>query len=174
MKRTFDKAWHLTVIPLRSIAEERICCYKNQVSYKRGNTVIHILKTLCKIKIARVPQPVFFRGSNGVKDFYIHAGNATRMLDSIETQEYIQMHLEARYSQCTKTIYHFSPSKILKGQTYKLFYFYPQILSKIFFFVLYTLSPLSNQYITATTTIHSEQKCKVMYCCIPIYADARI
>ena len=63
--------------------------------YKRGNTVIHILKTLCKIKIARVPQPVFFRGSNGVKDFYIHAGNATRMLDSRETPEYIRMHLEA-------------------------------------------------------------------------------
>ena len=41
-----------------------------------------------QIKIARVLQPVFFRGSNGVKDFYIHVGNTTRMLDSRETQEY--------------------------------------------------------------------------------------
>jgi len=52
-------------------------------------------KTVCKIKIERAPQPVFFKGSDGLKEFYIRAGNTTRLLDSRETHEYIQMHWEA-------------------------------------------------------------------------------
>ncbi|MEA2052971.1 MAG: ATP-binding protein [Euryarchaeota archaeon] len=52
-------------------------------------------KTVCKIKVKRAPQPVFFKGSDGAKEFYIRAGNTTRMLDSRETHEYIQMHWEA-------------------------------------------------------------------------------
>ena len=52
-------------------------------------------KTVCKIKIERAPQPVFFKGSDGLKEFYIRAGNTTRLLDSRETHEYIEMHWEA-------------------------------------------------------------------------------
>jgi len=52
-------------------------------------------KNVCKIKIERAPQPVFFKGSDGLKEFYIRAGNTTRLLDSRETHEYIQMQWEA-------------------------------------------------------------------------------
>lgn len=49
-------------------------------------------KTVCKIKLERAPQPVFFKSSDGSAEFYIRAGNTTRLLDSRETHEYIQMH----------------------------------------------------------------------------------
>ncbi len=52
-------------------------------------------KTVCKITVERAPQPVFFMGRDGAKEFYIRAGNTTRMLDRRETHEYIQMHWEA-------------------------------------------------------------------------------
>lgn len=52
-------------------------------------------KTVCKITVERAPQPVFFKGRDGAKEFYIRAGNTTRMLDSRETHEYIPMHWEA-------------------------------------------------------------------------------
>ena len=51
-------------------------------------------RTVCKMTIERSPQPVFFKGGNGAKEFHIRAGNTTRLLDSRETHEYIQMHWE--------------------------------------------------------------------------------
>ena len=51
--------------------------------------------TVCKIKLERAPQPVFFKSSGGSAEFHIRAGNTTRLLDSRETHKYIQMHLEA-------------------------------------------------------------------------------
>jgi hypothetical protein len=50
--------------------------------------------TVCKIKLERAPQPVFFKSSGGFAEFHIRAGNTTRLLDSRETHEYIQMHWE--------------------------------------------------------------------------------
>ena len=51
-------------------------------------------KIVCKITIERAPQPVFFKGGDGAEEFYVRAGNTTRLLDSRETHEYIQMHWE--------------------------------------------------------------------------------
>nr|QNO47575.1 hypothetical protein HEDHIHPB_00004 [Methanosarcinales archaeon ANME-2c ERB4] len=48
-------------------------------------------KAVCKIKVERSPQPVFFKSSGGYSEFHIRAGNTTRMLDSRETHEYIKM-----------------------------------------------------------------------------------
>jgi predicted HTH transcriptional regulator len=48
--------------------------------------------TVCKIKLERAPQPVYFKSSGKSSEFHIRAGNTTRMLDSRETHEYIGMH----------------------------------------------------------------------------------
>jgi len=48
-------------------------------------------KKVCIVKIENAPQPVFLRGENK-KEFYIRAGNTTKLLDSEETYNYIQIH----------------------------------------------------------------------------------
>ena len=51
-------------------------------------------KMVCMIQVERAPQPVFSKSNDRTKEFYIRAGNTTRLLDSREAHEYIQMHWE--------------------------------------------------------------------------------
>ena len=48
-------------------------------------------KKVCLVKIENSPQPVFVKEQNK-KEFYIRAGNLTKLLDSEETYNYIQIH----------------------------------------------------------------------------------
>jgi len=51
-------------------------------------------RTVCKVTIKRSSVSVFFKGSDRREEFYLRAGNTTRLLDSRETHEYIQMQWE--------------------------------------------------------------------------------
>ncbi|MHA1758017.1 MAG: AlbA family DNA-binding domain-containing protein, partial [Promethearchaeota archaeon] len=48
-------------------------------------------KTVCIIEIERSSQPIFVKKRNN-KEFYIRQGNSTRLLDSEETHNYIDIH----------------------------------------------------------------------------------
>jgi hypothetical protein len=48
-------------------------------------------KKVCIVKVDNSPQPVFVKEQN-IKEFYIRAGNLTKLLDSEKTYNYIQIH----------------------------------------------------------------------------------
>ena len=61
------------------------------VSYIKINFEEVDNKQVCIVEVDNSPQPVFVKEQN-TKEFYIRAGNLTKLLDSEETYNYIQIH----------------------------------------------------------------------------------
>jgi len=49
-------------------------------------------KYVSEVNVENSPGPIFVKGDNNKKEFYIRAGNSTKLLDSEETHNYIQIH----------------------------------------------------------------------------------
>lgn len=60
-----------------------------KINFERVNS-----KTICVINIERSPQPIFMKEQN-TKEFYMRAGNTTKLLNSEEAHNYIQLHWES-------------------------------------------------------------------------------